>query len=164
MRPRHVLILEPACAGRVGPLGPFAAVVVSVMLSPATGCRASKAAHLPHPSSLLTWALNKAFSPVLLFVLWREAFQDLGAGQVPAGASWVGQTPELAGGCHTGDTLVPAGFLHQGLQVWHPIVSTFLALTTSAAAVHTPLLLPSPTFPTALTQVLGPSHLLPLLI
>lgn len=56
---------------------------------------------LPHPSSLLTWAWNKAFFPALPFVPWGETFQDLGEGQVPAGVSWVGQTPEPAGGCHT---------------------------------------------------------------
>lgn len=77
MGPRHVRIPEPGCAARAGPLGPFAAVVVSNILSPAIGYGVSKAAHLPHPSSLLTWAWNKAFSPCLPFVLWGEAFQDL---------------------------------------------------------------------------------------
>lgn len=45
------------------------------MLPLAAGHRASKATHLPHPGSLLTWAWDEALSPaLLLFLLWGEAF------------------------------------------------------------------------------------------
>lgn len=112
----------PAALGPLAPSHPLAPAVVSGALPVAAGHGASEGTRLPHPGSLLTWAWDKALSPVLLlFVPQGEAIQDPGAGQVPAGASWAEQTLKLAGGFHAVCGCHP---LLWGAQGWCPVVST----------------------------------------